>query len=117
MEHVIVTKLPISRRLIRALPVIGAGIALAACAMNPADATTSTPERIAEAHQACGQTMGLNPANADYDMCVRSLLQTVASLDQASLVQRDRMACADRGLQPGTRDFALCVVDAETPAN
>jgi hypothetical protein len=85
--------------------------------MNPADAQSSTPQRVAEVHHACGNTMGLNPANADYDMCVTSLLQTLAGMDQASLVERDRRACMQRGLQPNTREFAICVVDAEQIAS
>jgi hypothetical protein len=121
LEHAIVTthfnpqnpaKL---RSLARRMAIIIPGLVLAACAMNPADAQSSTPTRVADAHRACAQTMGLNPADTDYQMCVGSLLQTLASLDQASLVQRDRQACMQRGLQPGTRDFATCVVDAETP--
>ncbi len=97
------------------VPVLASLLVLVACSTNPADAASSTPERAAEARQACGQTMGLNPANTDYDMCVRSLLQTLAGFDQAKLVQRDRQVCMQRGLQPGTSDFAICVVDAETP--
>jgi hypothetical protein len=99
------------------LPMLASSLLLAACAMNPADAQSSTPGRMAEARQACAHTMGLNPANADYDMCVASLLQTVAGMDQATLVERDRRACMQRGFQPNTREFALCVVDAEQVAS
>jgi hypothetical protein len=99
------------------LPMLASALLLAACAINPADAQSSTPARTAQARQACAVTMGLNPANADYDMCVGSLLQTIAGLDQAALVQRDRNACMQRGLQPNTPDFALCVVDAEPVAS
>lgn len=95
------------------LPMLASSLVLAACAINPADAQSSTPARTAQARQACATTMGLNPANADYDMCVSSLLQTVAGLDQAALVERDRTACIQHGLQPNTPEFALCVVDAE----
>jgi hypothetical protein len=56
--------------------------------------------------------MGLNPANIDYDLCVASLQQTMAGLDQAALVERDRRACMAQGLEPNTPAFALCVVDA-----
>jgi hypothetical protein len=103
------------RRFLRPFPMMVPGLMLAACAINPADAQSSTPARMVEVHHACAQTMGLNPANADYDMCVASLLQTLSGMDQASLVERDRQVCARRGLQPGSRDFAVCVVDAETP--
>ena len=106
-----------SQQLIRCLPMLAASLVLAACAMNPADAQSSTPARAAQAHRACATTMGLNPANADYDMCVTSLLQTMAGMDQAALVERDRRACMQRGLEPNTRDFALCVVDAEQVAS
>jgi hypothetical protein len=50
-------------------------------------------------------------------MCVTSLLQTMAGLDQAALVERDRQACMRRGLQPNTSEFALCVVDAAQVAS
>jgi uncharacterized lipoprotein YajG len=106
-----------SRHLICYLPMLASSLVLAACAVNPADAQSSTPARTAQARQACATTMGLNPANADYDMCVASLLQTIAGLDQATLVERDRRACMQRGLQPNTREFALCVVDAEQVAS
>ena len=94
------------------LPMLASSLVLAACAINPADAQSSTPVRTAQVRQVCATTMGLNPANADYDMCVSSLLQTTAGLDQAALVQRDRNACMQHGLQPNTPEFALCVVDA-----
>jgi hypothetical protein len=102
-----------SRHLIRYLSMLASTLVLAACAVNPADAQSSTPARTAQARQACATTMGLNPANEDYDMCVTSLLQTIAGLDQATLVERDRRACMQRGLQPNTREFALCVVNTE----
>ena len=106
----------IAKRALRALPVAGVGLALAACATNPADARSSTPERSAEVAQICRDTMGLNPANYDFEMCRLGLLQTVASLNQADLIARDRQACAARGLAPNTPAFATCVVDAEQPA-
>jgi len=100
------------RRLMSGLPILASALVLAACAVSPADAQSSTPARTAQAREACGTTMGLNPANIDYDLCVASLQQTMAGLDQATLVERDRRACMARGLEPNTREFALCVVDA-----
>jgi len=104
------------RRLMSGLPILASALVLAACAINPADAQSSTPARTSQARQACATTMGLNPANTDYDMCVASLLQTMAGMDQAALVDRDRRACMTKGLEPNTREFALCVVDAEQVA-
>ena len=70
---------------------------------------------MAQVHQACAGAMQLNPSEALYEGCVGSLLQTLSQMDQAQLVERDRRACAARGLQPGTPAFATCVVDAEEP--
>jgi hypothetical protein len=103
-----------SRQLIRCLPMLASSLVLAALTINPADAQSSTA---AEARQVCATTMGLNPAGADYDMCVTRLQQTTARMDQAAQVERDRRACMERGLQPDTPAFALCVVDAEQVAH
>jgi hypothetical protein len=105
------------KHLIGLFPAVASLLILGACSISPADAASSTPERVAEVQQACGHTMGLNAADTDYDMCVRSLLQTLSGMDQAKLVQRDRQVCMQRGLKPGSGDFAVCVVDAETPIN
>jgi hypothetical protein len=117
MECAILITTALAKRLLRPLPLAGCSFALLACAISPADAGSSTPERSAEVGQICRNTMGLTPSNTDYDMCRLSLLQTMAGLDQASLVQRDRQACMQRGLTPNTREFALCVVDAEQTAS
>lgn len=101
-----------AQRLMRGLPILASALVLAACAVSPADAQSSTPARTAQAREACATTMGLNPANIDYDLCVASLQQTMAGLDQSALVERDRRACMANGLEPNTREFALCVVDA-----
>jgi uncharacterized lipoprotein YajG len=101
-----------SRQLMRGLPMLASSLVLAACAINPADAQNATPARTVQARQACATTMGLSPADSDYQMCVQSLLQTIASMDQPTLAARDRTACAQQGLQPGTRKFGECVGDA-----
>ncbi len=78
-----------TKRLIGFFPALASLVILAACSTSPADAASSTPERVAEAQHACGHTMGLSAADTDYDMCVRSLLMTLSGMDQAKLVQRD----------------------------
>ena len=100
---------------LRFLPISAVALMVAACAPNPADAQSSTPARVAQARQICADTMHLNPTESDHEACVDSLLQTLASLDEARLVQSDRLACMNRGLQPGTPEFAICVVDREQP--
>ena len=86
---------------------------LTACAASPADARSSTPGRVTEVRQICANTMDLNPANADYAMCVASLLQTLAGLSQAELLNRDRRVCGLRGLLPGSSEYARCQASAE----
>jgi hypothetical protein len=117
MEDIAVTNDFKPKRPIGLFTILASSLALAACSTSPADAASSTPERMAEVEQVCGHTMRLSAADTDYDMCVRSLLMTLSGMDQAKLVQRDRQVCMQRGLKPGSSDFAVCVVDAETPIN
>ena len=69
--------------------------------------------RIAGEHHACAVVLGLDPSGDSYDTCIRSLERSLSEWDQARLVQTDRTACAEKGLQPGTSAFAMCVVNAE----
>jgi hypothetical protein len=66
--------------------------------------------------QICSQTMGLAPTSLAYDDCVRSLNQTLASVDAQQATERGRSLCINRGLAPGSQDFAVCVVKAEQAA-
>jgi hypothetical protein len=84
---------------------------LSACAGNPTQAESLSADQSAQVHHACAQTMGLEPSEADYSMCTRSLRQTLAGLEQAKLVEQDRRVCMSKSFQPGTREFALCVVN------
>jgi hypothetical protein len=95
----------------RAFTVVTAG--LLSATLFAADASAQTAKQVDQIRQTCATTMGLNPANADYDMCVNSLQQTIAGMDQAAPAERDRNASMQRGLQPDTRKFALSTVDAE----
>jgi hypothetical protein len=74
--------------------------------------------RIAQERHACAVVLGLDPSDRRYDTCVRSLDRSLAEWDQAQVVQTDRRACSDKGLEPGTSAFAVCVVNAEqSPTN
>jgi hypothetical protein len=74
--------------------------------------------RIAQERHACGVVLGLDPSDRRYDTCVRSLDRSLAEWDQSRVVQTDRSACAESGLEPGTSAFAICVVNAEqSPTN
>lgn len=74
--------------------------------------------RIAQERHACAVVLGLSPSDRRYDTCIRSLDRSLAEWDQAQVVQTDRRACSDKGLEPGTSAFAVCVVNAEqSPTN
>jgi|GraSoiStandDraft_43_1057313.scaffolds.fasta_scaffold202532_3 hypothetical protein len=74
--------------------------------------------RMALEQHACSVVMGLHQPGDLYDTCVRSLNKTLSELDQARLASTDRSACAQEGLERGTRAFAVCVVNAEqSPAD
>ena len=96
--------------------IVAAG--LLSATLFAAEAPAQTAKQIGQVREACTTTMGLNPADADYDMCVARLERTIVRMDQAAQVERDRNACMRSGLEPDTSKFALCVVDAEqVPSN
>ena len=72
-----------------------------------------TSSRMAQERHACAVVMGLHKPGDLYDTCIRSLNKTLSEFDQARQVSKDRSACVQEGRQPGTRAFALCVVNAE----
>ena len=72
-----------------------------------------TSSRMAQERHACAVVMGLHKPGDLYDTCIKSLNKTLSEFDQARQVSKDRSACIQEGRQPGTRAFALCVVNAE----
>jgi hypothetical protein len=86
---------------------------LVACASGQSRAGEVPLAREAIIDHACKDIMGLRPGEYDYQMCSLSLQQTAASIDAAHNIDRHRQACAERGFSPGTKDFAVCVVEAE----
>ena len=72
--------------------------------------------RMAREHHACAVVMGLHQPGDLMTHAIRSLNKSLAELDQGRLVRSDRIACAQRGLRPGTSGFAVCVVNAEQAA-
>ena len=96
-------------RIAQFLPV---ALLLVACAAPVANADSTRSGRIAQERQACGQ-LGLDPSEAPFADCMRSMDQTLAQMDQTNMVERNRGTCAKEGLQPGTSAFAVCVVKLE----
>jgi len=70
-------------------------------------------QRVAQVHRACESAMGLPPGTAEYSACVDSLRQSLAGIDEAASIQKDRAACAKGGLEPHTADFGLCIIERE----
>ena len=101
------------RRATASAAIVGAAaIALLAFVHTSANAEENS-SRMAQEHHACAVVLGLDPSGDPYDTCVRTLDRSVSEWDQARLVQNARSACAQKGLQPGTPAFAVCVINAE----
>jgi hypothetical protein len=94
------------------LKIVGAAaIALLASANTFANAAENLSRTALEQH-ACAVVLGLDPSGRQYDTCIRSLDRSLAERDQVRLVQSGRSACAQKGLQPDTPDFAVCMLTA-----
>ena len=103
----------LSHRTRPSVKIIGAAaIALLASANTFANAAENS-SRIAQEHHACAVVMGLDSPGRRYDICIRTLDRSLAEQDHARLVQTGRSACVQKGLQPGTPTFAVCVLAAE----
>ena len=101
------------RRATASTAIVGAAaIALLALVHTSAIAEENS-SRMAQEHHACAVVLGLDPSGGRYDTCIRTLDRSVSEWDQARLVQNARSACAQKGLQPGTPAFAVCVINAE----
>ena len=69
--------------------------------------------RTAQEKHACAVVLGLDRSEDPYAACIRSLERSLSESDQAKVVESNRLACAQEGLDPGTSAFATCVVKAE----
>jgi hypothetical protein len=103
----------LSRRTTASAVIAGAAaIALLASSNNFADAAEN-PSRVAQEHHACAVVLGLDPSGRRYRTCISSLDRSLSEWDQVRLAESKRSACAQKGLNPGTPAFAVCVVNAE----
>ena len=101
----------ISRWATRSTKFLGAAALIALLSSPPsfADAAAES-SRAGQQHHACAVIQGLDPSGSQYDTCIRSLRRSLTAWDQAQAVQTNRRACAEKGLEPSTPAFALCVV-------
>lgn len=95
------------RPLVKTLMLLGivGGPCLAGAAPAQAGPTASTVEH------ACSADMEFKPGSSDYSICLSVLGRMKALADQRTALQQKRLACTDKGLQDGTRAFAVCVLD------
>jgi hypothetical protein len=65
------------------------------------------------ASHACQATMGLNPSEAEYAACVRSLNLSLAAASEENDISRNlhERACAEMGIRLRSATFNKCVVD------
>jgi hypothetical protein len=77
----ITNKLPLLSRRLALSAAMLLSVAPAALANSP------SASRMAREHHACAVVMGLNPSEAPYDACVRSLDSSLSPADQAELAQ------------------------------
>jgi hypothetical protein len=103
----------LNRRTTRSVKIITVATVALLTAANTFAIAAENTTRIAREHHACAVIMGLHRPGDLYDTCIRSLDKSLSELDQAKLVSTNRTTCAQEGVKPGTRAFAVCVVDAE----
>lgn len=68
-------------------------------------------------HHACADIMGLDPSQAPYETCVRSLANCASEAQRDQTTELRRLSCAREGLVSGTPAFAICVVKKEGAAD
>ena len=95
--------------------------AMAITLLAPAHIFAQAPEnssRMEREQYACTIVMGLHPpGDRDlYEICIRSLNETLSELDRARVASTAGIACVRQGLRPGTAAFDTCVVNAEQSA-
>jgi hypothetical protein len=86
--------------------------ALAACASFPSAAQEVTPQQTAAIEATCTKVMRLRPGS-EFEACVSSLSDSVASLVRADYANNAYHACAQTGLKRETPEFSRCVLDRE----
>ena len=104
---------PPSRRTTQSTKIIGAAAIALLTAGNTFANAAENPAPLAQEQHACAVVLGLDPSERRYEACIRSLERSLSEWNYARLVSTDRSACARDDLQPGTRAFAVCVVNAE----
>ena len=95
--------------------IVGAAAAALLVSAHTFARVAESSSRMAQEYHACAVVLGLDPSGDRYDTCVRSLERSLSEWDQTRLVESYRSACAEKGLEPGTPAFAVCVVNAGQP--
>lgn len=85
---------------------------LTACATFQASAEEVTPRQTAAIEATCTKVMRLRPGS-EFEACVSSLSDSVASLISADYANNAYHDCAQPGLKRETPEFSRCVLDHE----
>jgi hypothetical protein len=106
----------LSRQTTPSVKIIGAAAMALLAFTNTFAHAAENSSRMAQEHHACAVVLGLDPSGDLYDTCVKSLDRSLSEWDQERLVASQRSVCAQKGLEPGTPAFAMCVVNTgQTP--
>jgi hypothetical protein len=98
--------------------IVGAAAIVLLVSVSTSAHAAEDATRIMHERHACAAVLGLDPSEEPYDDCIRSLDRTLSQLAQPELTARNRSQCAQKGLNPETSAFPICVVKAEQfPSN
>ncbi|HEY4276059.1 MAG TPA: hypothetical protein VGM68_11275 [Rhizomicrobium sp.] len=86
---------------------------LAACAAFPSAAQEVTPQQNAAIEATCTKVMRLHKGQSEFEACVSSLSDSVASLVSADYAFNAYQACGAQGLKRETSEFSRCVLNQE----
>jgi hypothetical protein len=96
--------------------IVGAtAIAVLAFAHTSATAAENSPG-MAQEQRACAVVLGFDPSEDRYETCVRVLNRNLSQWRRARLIESNRSVCAQKGLEPDTPAFAVCLLNAGYPS-
>ena len=101
---------PLDRRASASALIVGAAAIVLLVSVSTSARAAEDSTRISHA---CGVVLGLDPSELPYQDCVRSLDRTLSRLKRSELDASNRSQCAQKGLDPGTSAFDICIVKAE----
>lgn len=93
------------------LPILLGFSALVAAGGCAAQTGTQTPRQAALVRATCEGIMRVGHSAVDLAACTQSLSDSLAAREEGYVAVQSDKACAAQGFQPGTAQFATCVLD------